>query len=138
MPTALLNDPDTLFFAGRALLLVFAFLAFAIALGRWRRAGSRDMQALIEQLDESRNETRSLARLTAAMGEQIASLSQRLDERLQLAQATSVSGGSGIDVAIRLARQGCDVDEIVKTCGVTRQEAQLLARLHGTDAHHSA
>src|SRR5690349_8392770 len=130
--------PDLLFFAGRALLLVLGFLGFAVAFARWRRAGSRDMQQLISQLDESRSETRGLAELTQNLAAQLAQLSQQLEERTQLARAAPVSNGGGIDLAVRLARQGSNVDDIVKTCGVTRNEAQLLARLHVAEVHRQA
>jgi uncharacterized protein YoxC len=131
-------DTDLLLFAGRAAMLAVAFIAFAVALTRWRRAGTRDMQALMTTLDESRTETRGLAELTASLAMQLATLQQKLDERTQLAQATMPANAGGIDLAVRLARQGSDVDEIVKTCGVTRNEAQLLARLHVAEAHRQA
>ncbi len=131
-------DSDLLLFAGRAAMLAIAFIAFAIALTRWRRSGARDMQALMSTLDESRSETRGLAELTASLASQLALLQQKLDERAQLAQAAMPGNSGGIDLAVRLARQGSDVDEIVKTCGVTRNEAQLLARLHVAEAHRQA
>ena len=131
-------DTDLLFFAGRAALLLVGFIGFAIAFGRWRRAGSRDMQSLMSQLDESRNETRGLAELTAGLAVQLTALQQKLDERTQLAQASVTGNSGGIDLAVRLARQGSNVDDIVKTCGVTRNEAQLLARLHVAEVHRQA
>lgn len=129
-------DTDLLFFAGRAALLVVAFIGFAVAFGRWRRAGTREMQNLLCQLDESRNETRGLAQLTQGLAAQLAALQQTLEERAQLAQPASNAGG--IDLAVRLARQGSNIDDIVKTCGVTRNEAQLLARLHVAEVHRQA
>jgi hypothetical protein len=33
-------------------------------------------------------------------------------------------------MAIRMARAGASVDEIVGSCGTTRSEARLLRRLH--------
>jgi hypothetical protein len=56
---------------------------------------------------------------------------------MQLAQVNA-PGAGGIDLAVRLARQGSSLEEIVKTCGVTRQEAQLLLRLHVAEAHRQA
>lgn len=141
MQTLLIDNPDTLFFAGRAALLAIAFIAFATALGRWRRAGERDARELMERLEASREETRALVSLTGALAEQLAALGRRFDDQSRLAQAsvaTAGSGGGGIELAIRLARQGSDIEDIVKTCGVTRQEALLLARLHGGDATRAA
>ena len=132
------GDTDLLFFAGRAAMLVIAFIGFAVAFGRWRRSDTREMRSLMSQLDESRTETRGLAELTQGLATQLASLQSKLDERAQLAQASTVSNGGGIDLAARLARQGSNIDDIVKTCGVTRNEAQLLARLHVAEVHRQA
>jgi hypothetical protein len=41
------------------------------------------------------------------------------------------SSQRGYDVATRLARNGASVDEMIANCGITRHEAELLARLHG-------
>ena len=92
----------------------------------------------MQQLDASRSETRGLADLTAGLAAQLASLKESLEERTQLAQATAGANAGGIDLAVRLARQGSTIDDIVKTCGVTRQEAQLLARLHTAEVHRQA
>ena len=138
MQDFLTTDPDVLFFAGRAALLVIGFLGFAVALGHWRRAGSRDMQELLAQLDASRSETRGLVEITAGLAAQLGTLQQKLEDRAHLTQATAGSNPGGIDHAVRLARQGIPVDDIVKTCGVTRNEAQLLARLHVAEVHRQA
>jgi uncharacterized protein DUF2802 len=132
------TDADLVFFAGRAAVLVIAFLGFAIALGRWRRTGTRDMQELMLQIDASRNETRGLADLTAGLVTQLATLQQKLEERAQFANAGNSANSGGIDLAVRLAKQGGNIDDMVKTCGVTRHEAQLLARLHTAEIHRQA
>lgn len=132
------TDPNVLLFAGRAAILAIAFLGFAVAFGRWRRSGQRDMQEVMAQLDASRGETRGLAEITAGLAAQLATLQQTLEERAQLAQATVSPNSGGIDLAVRLARQGNNVEDIVKTCGVTRNEAQLLARLHVAEVHRQA
>jgi hypothetical protein len=133
----MLQDPDLVFFASRAAVLVIALFGFSITIAFWRRAGRRDMESLMNQLDASRSETRSLAELASEMAASIAALRERLDERMQLAQVNA-PGAGGIDLAVRLARQGSSLEEIVKTCGVTRQEAQLLLRLHVAEAHRQA
>jgi hypothetical protein len=40
------------------------------------------------------------------------------------------SGARGYEMAIRMARGGASIDEIVGSCGTTRAEARLLCRLH--------
>ena len=119
------------FFAARAAMLAVALLVFAFAFSRWRRAGRRDMQQLVIELQESRGETRTLTELAQQLASQIASLESRIDDRQQLQLATA--GGSaqrGYDLALQMARHGAGQEEIVSATGVTRHEAQLLARLH--------
>lgn len=119
------------FFAARAALLVLALLAFALAFARWRRSGRRDMQQIIIELQESRGETRTLAELAQQLATQVASLQSRIDDRAQLQLATAGgSGQRGYDLALQMARHGAGQEEIVSATGVTRHEAQLLARLH--------
>jgi hypothetical protein len=40
------------------------------------------------------------------------------------------SGARGYEMAIRMARGGATIEEIVASCGTTRSEARLLRRLH--------
>jgi hypothetical protein len=125
----MLMDQQWLFFAGRAAVLAVAMLVFAFALLSWRRSGSRDMQRVLGELDESREQARSLVELTRQLAEQLASLESRLDDRLTLAAA----GGApqrGYDLALQMARNGAGVEEIVSASGVTQHEALLLTRLH--------
>jgi len=119
------------FFAARAAMLGIALLAFAWAISRWRSAGRRDMQQLVIELQESRGETRTLTELAQQLASQIAALESRIDDRQQLQLATA--GGSaqrGYDLALQMARHGAGQEDIVSATGVTRHEAQLLARLH--------
>lgn len=116
------------FFLGRAAMLAVAMLAFAWALGRWRRSGRQDMRALMAELQESRGETRTLAELAQQLAGQIAALESRIEDRRALQVASS--GQRGYDLALQMARHGAGQEEIVSATGVTRHEAQLLARLH--------
>lgn len=118
------------FFAARAGLLAIALLVFAVALGRWRRAGRRDMQELFAQLQESRGQTHGLAELAQQLAAQIAALQNRIEDRQQLQLAAAGSSQRGYELALKLARHGADPDDIVSATGVTRHEAQLLTRLH--------
>ncbi|MEP7311457.1 MAG: DUF2802 domain-containing protein [Pseudomonadota bacterium] len=110
---------EFLFFAGRAAILVVALIAFAVAFGRWRRAGARDMQHLVS--------------VTEGLVAKLATLEEKLDTRAQLSAAAAGNAPRGYDLALRLARNGAEAGEIAETSGVTRQEADLLARLHGPE-----
>lgn len=130
----MIDDTHLLLFAGRAALLAAAFIGFALAFGRWRRAGAREMESLRQTLEESRTQTQGLAELTAGLAGRLDELTRMLEDRRELAHASVAPAGGGIELAVRMARQGSNADEIAKTCGVTRPEAQLLVRLHGTEA----
>jgi hypothetical protein len=128
--TSLFEFTEWQFFAARAALLAIALLMFAVAMGRWRRAGRRDMQELFAQLQESRGQTHCLAELSQQLAAQIAALQSRIEDRQQLQLAAAGGSQRGYELALKLARHGADPDDIVSATGVTRHEAQLLTRLH--------
>ncbi len=124
-----LEPSQMVFFAGRALILVAALLAFAVVFARWRSAGERDIRRVLDELEQSRGETRTLAAATEALLFRIGGLETKLEARSQV--ATQAPAPRGYELALRLARNGVNVEEIIETSGVTRREAELLARLHG-------
>lgn len=126
----LVEPSQMIFFAGRALILVAAFIAFAVVFARWRNASARDMQRVLHELEQSRGETRTLAAATEALLFRIGGLESKLESRSQVSPPPSAAP-RGYELALRLARAGSSVDEITETSGVTRREAELLARLHG-------
>jgi hypothetical protein len=88
------------------------------------------MQRVFVELDESRQEARTLTELTQQLGLQLASLEEKLNDRLTLAAANMSGQQRGYDLALQMARNGSSVEEIVSASGVTRPEALLLTRLH--------
>ncbi len=133
--STLFQQNELTFYAARAATLVVALLGFAIAFGRWRRAGRQDMQRLFSQLDESRSETRALSELSLHLAEQIGALQKHADDRKLLAAAAAGGGQKGYDLALKMARNGATAEEMVSASGVTRHEAALLARLHNPSHH---
>jgi hypothetical protein len=127
----LVEPSQMVFFAGRAVILVAAFIAFAVVFARWRNASARDMQRVIHELEQSRGETRTLAAATEALLFRIGGIESKLDTRVQAAQPAAAAAPRGYELALRLARAGSSVEDITETSGVTRREAELLARLHG-------
>lgn len=119
---------DTLLIAGRALLLVGAFWVFAMAFIRWRRADERSNTALHAKLDRAFAELRSLHETVSVMSARLDGMSERSEMESRRAPAGTQRG---YDVAQRLARNGASVEELIANCGITRHEAELLARLHG-------
>lgn len=132
---AIFQQNELVFYGARAAILAVALLAFALALGRWRSSGRRDMQRLFSELDESRNETRTLAEHALQLTMQVRALQARFEDHQQLALASAGPVQRGYDLALHMARNGSDADAIASASGVTRVEATLLARLHNP-VHH--
>jgi hypothetical protein len=111
-------------FAARAALLAVTLLCFALAFASWRRSGRRDMQNVMA-------ETRALSELAQSLAAQMAALQARIEDRRELAAAAAAPAQRGYDLALQMARNGAAAEQIAATSGVARNEAQLLARLHG-------
>jgi hypothetical protein len=117
--------------AGRAVMLIGAFWVFALAFTRWRRADERDSQALRDQLERAFTEMRTLHETVTVMSARIEAMSERVEtesRRPQMPAATAQA--RGYDLALRMAKNGSAVEDLVANCGITRHEAELLTRLH--------
>lgn len=126
---------DLVFFAGRAAILLVALLGFSLAFAGWRRATVRSAERLQADLGTALDRLQAFAAAQAEQADRLAqrleSLEQRIDARAQLNAAAAAGAPRGYELALRLARNGATQDEIAESSGVTRQEAQLLVRLHG-------
>jgi hypothetical protein len=127
----------------RALLLLAAFVGFAWALLSARRQAEQATAQVSARLDLALGEIRKLSGQLIVLGGSIESLGTRLTQAQAQAQAAQIqtpaprpappaqnSNTRGYETAIRMARSGASVDEIVASCGTTRAEAKLLRRLH--------
>jgi hypothetical protein len=83
-------------------------------------AGTADLAEQLEQLQAA----------LAAADARVAALAARQDEHSRSAQGNSPTS---YNVAIRMARSGASRQELMSTCGVTQQEADLVLRLHAAD-----
>jgi Protein of unknown function (DUF2802) len=129
---------DTVLIVLRGALLVGAFWIFAVAFTRWRRSDERDAQRLHAQLERAFAELRSLHETVSVMSARIESLGERVESEPRIAPVSVASASRGYDLATRLAKNGADVEQLVATCGITRHEAELLARLHGAQRREAA
>jgi Protein of unknown function (DUF2802) len=90
-------------------------------------AQSRDILGsaawLAEQIEQ-------LGTAVSATDARVAALAARLDEH---SRSTQGAGTTSYNVAIRMARSGASRQELMSTCGVTQQEADLVLRLHSAD-----
>ena len=124
---------EWVFFGARAALLTFGLLVFGVALRRWRSTTVAQADRLAANLEAAHDELRALTGISIGLTAQVAALQEQIAARAELAVAARTPAASGYDVGMRLARSGASPEEISATSGVTRQEALLLARLHGPE-----
>lgn len=127
-------------YALRGLLLLAAFAGFAWALVSSRRQAEAANAQLSARLETALGEVRKLSGQMIALGGALEALGTKLIQTQVLAQAqrpaptssqaTASINTRGYETAIRMARSGASVEEIVASCGTTRAEAKLLRRLH--------
>lgn len=128
---------ETMALAVRAILLAGAFWIFALAFMRWRRVDERQMQELQVRFELAFGELRSLHETVSVMNARLEALGEHTESQARLAPAGIAPAQRGYDLAARLARNGAGAEELVASCGITRHEAQLLARLHAARSRES-
>jgi Protein of unknown function (DUF2802) len=141
-----IENPETWLLGLRAVLLLAAFAAFAWALIASRRDSALNFRRLSAQTEQALTEIKHLAEKLTALGGQVHELSLPSPMASRPAPASeplpqasvAPSGSRGYETAIRMARGGASIDEIVGSCGTTRAEARLLRRLHCAAAVHAA
>jgi Protein of unknown function (DUF2802) len=120
----------------RALLLLAAFAGLAWALVRFRRQAAQSNAQLAARLETALVEIHRLSGQVTALGGTIESLATRLQQANSQRAAPAPAPAAvsvntrGYETAIRMARSGASVEEIVASGGTTRAEAKLLRRLH--------
>jgi hypothetical protein len=128
--------------AGRALVIVAAFLALAWALRRMRQESAEQLDRLLMAQQQARVDTLALAEKLSALTTLVAAIPTRIERPVEAARPPAPRRESNpmrsYETARRLARSGATVEEIVATCGVASAEARLLRRLHadGATADH--
>lgn len=113
--------------------LVLSMLVLTLAFKHWRRSQERSAERMFEQLDLLRSE---LLTLTERMEQRPAPAAPAMmrapqPEQRSAPPTTTAPSPRGYEVAARLARGGATVDELIRSCGLSRNEAQLVMRLHG-------
>jgi hypothetical protein len=135
--TLTLPPLDIMILAARALLLFGAFCVFALAFIRWRNADARSNAQLLQQLERTFAEVRTLHETVMVMSARLEALSETQEAGTR---TPPVSTGTqrGYDIAARMARNGTDAEGLIANCGLTRQEAELMVRLHGPKTAENA
>ncbi len=121
------TPPDTLLWIGRATVIVIALLALIAALADLRHDARAAQQVVGEQLTDLQQRIAALSGGLSALAARHGTAEDRKRELIP-------SGTGGYEAAIRLARNGVQVEELMATCGIHRPEAELLCRLYGAAA----
>jgi len=129
--TLSLPSLDIMVLAARAVVLVGAFCVFALAFIRWRNADARSNAQLQQQLERTFAEVRSLHETVAVMSARLETLSEHSEAGTRAAPASTAGTPRGYDIAARMAKNGTNAEGLIANCGLTRQEAELMVRLHG-------
>jgi hypothetical protein len=132
------ENSETWLLVLRAGLLLAAFAGFAWALLASRRETALGFLRLSTQHAQALSEIQQLSEQIQELTAQVRDLSlpspmvTRPAPAPPPAPVSSItpSGARGYEMAIRMARAGASLEEIVSSCGTTRSEARLLRRLH--------
>jgi hypothetical protein len=123
------NSLDIVLLIGRAVFLVFCFGVAAFAFTRWRRSAETTSDRFMERTALLLERLEGLEQQLAASNARLEQLQEGLASNLNRPAATNASAAN-YQIAIRLARNGSRCEELIESCGLTRQEAELVLRLH--------
>lgn len=120
--------------ANNLIVLIFALLSLAtlllcvVMMVRLRRQ-ERRQRALINVL---RNEIRAMTNGSIGMGKRLLTIEHRLNITVEKQQELENRdpGVLAYNQAAKLMEMGADVDDLVRSCGIGRPEAELMALLH--------
>jgi uncharacterized coiled-coil protein SlyX len=130
---------EWIWWLARAALLAGALLVFAWALLAQRREFARSFAAQTVAIERSQAQLADLTERVAALGTALATMAQQAEatRNSPASPPRSAPAKGGYEMAIRLARSGATVEELVASSGATRSEAELLRRLHGGEQSRS-
>lgn len=127
------TDSSFMLRVGVAVLLVSLWWLITTRLNARDR---RERQELMAQMDNLRNENRSVVELAVRNGRRLKQLENQLRQMSTNVEASNSSAQlaelpHAYDQAIRLARRGADAAKLVSDMGLSLGEAELVVRLHG-------
>jgi hypothetical protein len=117
--------------AGRAVFLVFSFVIAAVTFTRWRRGAQRNSEQLMVQNNLILERLAAIEERVASATFRVAELATQLQGELRATSAAS-DAQPRYQTAIALAREGASRDELIVSCGLSRQEADLVLRVHAS------
>ena len=122
---------EMLLIAGRAVFLVFSFFIAAVTFTRWRRGAQHNTEQILMQNNLVLERLAAIEERVASANYRVAELATQLQGELR-AMPPASDTQPRYQSAIRLAREGASRDELITSCGLSRQEAELVLRVHAS------
>ena len=119
------------------MILLLASLASQFFLWRRLRAGQRGNQERdaerVVQVQHLADDLAALCRASAGAGEHLVKLEQQQRRIMDRQDQWELRAGSerSYQQAIQMVQHGAGAEELVRNCGLTRGEADLIVMLHG-------
>jgi hypothetical protein len=113
-----------------AVVVMAGILIAALFSARLKRAATAQAGEILAKSARLAEQMSELSTSLAATDARLAMLVGRLDEQ---SRSTQGAAPTSYNVAIRMARSGASRQDLMTTCGVTQQEADLVLRLHASD-----
>lgn len=131
--------------AGISVVLLVSIAIVLAWLWRQQQKHKLELRELAAQLQRSSDDLAGLCSAAVAVDQRLAVNESRLNKVLenlsvppaqpeplhQDVVAEEEPQAQGYQLAIEKIRQGANVEDLMKSCGLTRDEAMLLVRLHG-------
>jgi len=136
-----MNDV-TLIVSSVAAVLLLIMVCVLIYLFRQQNKLQQDVQALTKKLQGNVDDVAGLCSAAVSVDQRLMTNESRLNGVLEAIreppayipdeeEPVEAEQPQGYELAIEKIRSGANVDDLVKSCGLTRDEAVLLVRLHG-------
>jgi len=111
--------------------LLFSLLAIVLAgVALWSMR--RERARLAREAEVVRGDMRALVSAAVGVGERVMRLERQLTQLAERQDQLDLNDPAhqSYQQAIRMARRGSDMNELIEVCGLTRGEAELVAMLH--------
>ncbi|MGM0412949.1 MAG: DUF2802 domain-containing protein [Pseudomonadota bacterium] len=120
--------PSSVILAGTLAVALLALLMAVVALVTMRRERAR----LAREAEVVRGDMRALVSAAVGVGERVMRLERQLTQLAERQDQLDLNDPAhqSYQQAIRMARRGSDMNELIEVCGLTRGEAELVTMLH--------
>ncbi len=127
---SMMNELSSLLQTLPALVILSAVvLVVSLLVSRQNVARIRSLE---KQLKQARNDLKALTTASVGVGGRVLELERRLRRMAEKQKQVDLydSANQAYDQAIDMAKQGVKIDDIVTSCGISRNEAELIQMMH--------